>query len=364
MKIGFLIQNLSWGGAERAASSIASALAQRGAEVQIITFGDEDRFYSPSNDVKVVNMDFSKIPRELSFKRIVCCAKRFKQIRKYIKKEKFDVLVCMSNTMTVYGVFASMFTKTKSVGTERNNPYKYASGKISTVLRKVSAFFANGFVFQTKAAAEFFPNRAQKRGEVIPNAVFNKLVYELPQTQERQNIIYGMGRLTEAKRFDLLIDAFAEVSKKHKDTKLIIFGEGDDREKLQSQIDSLSLTDKALLPGASLDAIKFVSKGRAFVLSSDYEGMPNALMEAMASGVPCVSTRCKMGPEELIADGENGLLVETNSSKQIAEALLKILDDDALAKRLSAGGKELLHTHSIDAVADKWLEYLSEVAQG
>ena len=92
--------------------------------------------------------------------------------------------------------------------------------------------------------------------------------------------------------------------------------------------------------------------------------MPNALMEAMASGVPCVSTRCKMGPEELIADGENGLLVETNSSKQIAEALLKILDDDALAKRLSAGGKELLHTHSIDAVADKWLEYLSEVAQG
>ena len=84
MKIGFLIQNLSWGGAERAASSIASALAQRGAEVQIITFGDEDRFYSPSDDVKVVNMDFSKIPRELSFKRIVCCAKRFKQIRKYI----------------------------------------------------------------------------------------------------------------------------------------------------------------------------------------------------------------------------------------------------------------------------------------
>ena len=82
MKIGFLIQNLSWGGAERAASSIASALAQRGAEVQIITFGDEDRFYSPSDDVKVVNMDFSKIPRELSFKRIVCCAKRFKQILK------------------------------------------------------------------------------------------------------------------------------------------------------------------------------------------------------------------------------------------------------------------------------------------
>lgn len=364
MKIGFLIQNLSWGGAERAACAIATALAQRGAEVRIITFGDEDRFYSPSDEVKVVNMDFAKIPRELSPKRVVCCIKRFRHIRRYIKKEKFDVLVCMSNTMTVYGVFAAMLTKTKSVGTERNNPYKYANGKISTALRKVSSFFADGFVFQTKAAAEFFPSRAQKRGAIIPNAVFNRLVYETEEPELRQNIIYGMGRLAQAKRFDLLIGAFAKITKKHADLKLVIFGEGDDREKLQEQIDSLSLTNKALLPGASLDAIKFVSKGRAFVLSSDYEGMPNALMEAMASGVPCVSTRCKMGPEELITDGENGLLVDTGSSEQIAAALLKILDDDAFAQKLSQGGRKLLKTHSIDAVADKWMSYLSEVAQG
>lgn len=364
MKIGFLIQNLSGGGAERAASAIASALAQRGAEVQIITFNDDDRFYSPNDDVKVFNLDFDKIPRNLSLKRILCCVKRFKKIRRYIKKENFDALVCMSNAMSFYGVFASMFTKTKSVGTERNNPYKYSSDKINTLLRKISAFFADGFVFQTEASAEFFPMRAQKKGAVIPNAVFNKLVYDVETPEIRQNIIYGMGRLTQAKRFDLLIDAFYEVSQKYDECKLVIFGEGDDREKLQEQIDSLSLTDKALLPGASLRAIEFISKGRAFVLSSDYEGMPNALMEAMASGVPCVSTRCKMGPEELITDGENGLLVETDSSKQIAEALLKILGNDALANRLSKGGKKLLHTHSIDAIADRWLEYLTSITQG
>lgn len=363
MKIGFLIQNLSSGGAERATVSLCNMMATKGENPEIITFDSESNFYTPAEDVTVVNMNLQPIEKKQSFKRIISCIKRAFEIRRKIKERNLDVLVCMSSVMNLYGLLSCMFTKTKVVGTERNNPYKYKADRINAFLKKLSAKLVDGFVFQTYAAAEYYAPSVLKKGTVIQNAVFNPLVYEIEPSEEKRKIIYGVGRLSGQKNFEILIDAFKEVKEKHSDYKLIIFGEGEKREVLQQRIDSCGLTKDAFLVGTNKDALRYVAQGSAFVLSSDYEGMPNVLMEALGVGTPCVSTRCKMGPEELITDGENGILTSVGSASELAQGINKIIENPDLAQKLSENGRKILSTNSVPVITDKWIEYLKSLKE-
>ncbi len=361
MKVGFLIQKLSSGGAERAASSIANEMAARGESVEIITFDTADSFYALNEGVLVYNMELADISKSASLKRVLGCIKRAFEIRRKIKSRQLDALVCMSTTMNLYGLLSTLFTKTKVIGTERNNPYKYKADFINASLKKLSALFLDGFIFQTEAASRYYAESVRRKGTVIQNAVFNPLIKELKPPEKRQKIIYGVGRLSAQKRFQDLIDAYALVEKTHPDYRLVIFGEGEDREKLQTQIDSLNLSEKALLPGADKEALRFVSKGSVFVLSSDYEGMPNVLLEAMAAGTPCVSTRCKMGPEELIDDGMNGILVPVGDIKKISEGIEMIIDNPKLSESISKNGRNILKTNDVSAISEKWLDYIKSI---
>ena len=362
MKIGFLIQNLESGGAERAASSLACEMAQKGVDAQIITFNNRSQFYPLNDEVTLVDLDFAPLPSG-KLSKLIGCIKRALKVRKTVKRSKLDALICMSNTMSIYGVFATILTKSKTIGTERNNPYKYMTGAVAKAVRKISSVLSDGFVFQTRAAAGYFPTSAQNKGAVIPNAVFNPLIDEIEPCKNRQKIIYGVGRLAEQKRFDILVDAFAAVKEKHNDYKLVIFGTGALEQELNQKIESLGLSDCALLAGSNNNALKFVANGAAFALTSDFEGMPNVLLEAMAVGVPCVSTRCPMGPEELIVDGENGVLVSVGSSQEIAEALNKIIENPDFADKISKNAREILYTHNISAVTDEWINYAQSVIE-
>ncbi len=360
MKIGFLIQSLTSGGAERACCELASRMAETGEDVEIIVFDSKQNFYTPREGVRVFDMDLKEIPKGLSAKRAFGCIARAFEIRKKIKARSLDCLICMSSTMNTYGVFSTAFTKTKGIGTERNNPYRYMSGKVNSVLKKASAVLLDGFVFQTKESAEYYPKSVLKKGRVIQNAVFNPLVYRITPCAQREKVIYGVGRLSSQKRFDLLIKAFFRVHNAFPDYSLVIFGEGEERGNLQAVIDKENAGDYICLAGNDPGAIEKVAKGSAFVLSSDYEGMPNVLMEAMAVGTPCVSTRCKMGPEELIEDGVNGLLVNTGSEDEIAQAVISVLSDKSLSDKLSQNSRNILKTNNIAAITDKWLDYLKE----
>ena len=363
MKVGFLIQRMASGGAERATSAIASEISQHGETVEIVSFDSSESFYPLHNNVNIFNMELKDISKSASLKRVIGCIKRAFEIRKKIKSRNFDVLVCMSTTMNLYGLLSTAFTKTKVVGTERNNPYKYKADPINAALKKFSAIFLDGFIFQTEAASEYYAKSVRQKGTVIQNAVFNPLVKEIEPASEREKIIYGVGRLSAQKRFEDLIDAFALLEKKYSDYRLVIFGEGEDREKLQKKIDSYNLNEKILLPGTDKNALKYVSKGSAFVLSSDYEGMPNVLMEAMAVGTPCVSTRCKMGPEELIEDGINGILVPVGDVEKIKDAVELIISNPKLAQSISKNGRNILKTNDVSAISAKWLEYLKSVTE-
>ncbi len=361
MKIGFLIKDLSSGGAERATVSLANYFALHSQDVEIITFNGSDSFYPLEELVGVHTAELGELEQSASLKRLFGSIKRIFAIRRLVKSLQLDVLIGMSFAMTWYTVLATIFTKTKSVGTERSNPFKYKATKLNTFLRKFFYNFTDGYVFQTRRAAEFFGNKKSDRDIIIPNAIFNETVYSLSPPAERKKIICAAGRLIKLKRFDMLIEAFTRISDKIPDHMLIIFGDGEEKERLQEQIDSLGMNKKIILAGSDPQAVKLINFASVFVLCSDFEGMPNALLEALAMGVPCVSTRCEMGPDELIEDRVSGILTDVGSCEQLSEAILEVIENPDLAKKLSENGRKLLETHSIDNISRQWLDYLNRI---
>ena len=172
MKIGFLLSDLNAGGAERAASSLANYFSLHGHDVEIITFKDIDSFYPLNDEVRHLRLGFDEIALSLSLKRIFGALKRMFKIRSFVKARKLDVLIGMSFSMTWYTVFATKFTKTKSIGTERNNPYKYKATKINSFLRKFFYKFCDGYIFQTKKASLFFTDKLKGRDDIDKKRIF------------------------------------------------------------------------------------------------------------------------------------------------------------------------------------------------
>lgn len=357
MRIAFLILNLGSGGAERTTTTLSSCMAQEGHDVTIFSMTGNQSFYPVDEKVNLRFLQMPELPNGNKISRVTAIVKRAKKLRKIIKKENPDVLIGMSHIMSAYAAFCTAGTGIRSVGTERANPFVLQASTGITILRKVASVLCTGFVAQTKKALSFFPKSVQKKAVVIPNAVFNPLAVNAEVPAERNNEITAVGRLDYNKGFDVLIDAFHIVHKSHPEMKLIIHGEGPDRDKLENKIRKMGLTDFISLPGASPEAILNVSKSSVFVLSSRSEGMPNALIEAMAVGTPCVSTDCDMGPAELINNGINGILVPKDNPEQMADAILRLLNSKELSAGISQNALHIRQTNSVNTIAERWITY-------
>lgn len=359
MKISILIRTLDAGGAERAASALANEFARAGHAVTIVCLTGSDPFYTidPQVDVRYLNRDVEGAEKRAS---ALTLLGRFRALRRFVRTEKPDVLVCMSWSTTLYGIVCTAITSTLCVGTERANPYVLDATPVTTFLRRTSAVLCGGFVCQTERARSFYPRAAQKKIAVIPNGIFNPLVADISVPNERDMTVTACGRLDRNKGFDVLLDAFAGVRREYPAYRLCIFGEGECRSELTAQAQKLGISEAVYLPGADPEAIRAIARSGVFVLSSRSEGMPNALIEAMAVGVPCVSTKCDMGPEELIDDGVSGLLVPVDDAGAMADAILRILGSAELAKKLSANALRIRVTHDLPAIAALWLRYFAD----
>lgn len=363
MHILFFIGHLGYGGAERVVVSLSKKFVEYGHRVTIITFDDGESFYQPDSRVKketLRGLKSSSNPAEAlsnNVKNIVC-------LRKKLKRLAPDVAVCFSVSTLLTCTVAAAFLGIKIVGTERSNPYMSLSGSLWKPMKKIISLFADGFIFQTQRAMNFYPPSVRRKGIVIPNAVFVEENVFLHLPQDREKTICAVGMLREVKGFDALIKAFYLVADKIPDYNLVIYGEGAEREALQGLIDSLGLGDRVKLPGQVSEILREISKAGLFVLSSRHEGMPNALIEAMACGLPCIATDCAMGPRELITDGVNGILVPVDDLEAMAEAICRVIGDPELALRLGSAAAKIRQTNSVDVIAGQYLDYLTSVHKG
>lgn len=359
MKITILISALSGGGAERVTCNLANYLSDVGHDVEILSMG-EAVAAEPLRE-RVMYQSLLRNEEKRNF--LLNNGKRILRLRRYMKKQTVDAYVVMLPVTTELMLRFSKLTKAPIIASERNDPTVY-SRKTQKALSSL-AHRASGWVFQTVDAQSWYePHIKNVFHRVIPNAI-NPSFLRDPYEGEREKVIIGAGRLNEQKNFPLLISSFARVADKFPEYKLRIYGKGALLDSLKGLAEEKGVGDRVEFPGYVPDMPERLEKASMFVLSSDYEGMPNALMEAMASGLPCVSTDCGGGGARfLIQDGENGLLVPQRDEKAMAEAMERILSDDAFAKSLGENARKLQETLAPDKIYGAWEEFIRNICEG
>lgn len=356
MKIAFHIHSLTKGGAERAVSNLANEFCELNHEVSVITSIRSDSEYTLNEGINRIVLYEGKGKTSYFF-RYAFLTRRLRQV---CKKYKFDVLIPFISGSSFRAIMATFGMKTRVIASVRNDPNFEYSGKVGAFIGKKVLPLVDGCVFQTEDAKTWFPSDLQEKSIVIKNAI--NPVFFTAKRHPVKNRIVTVGRLAHQKNQALLIDAFYDVSKEIKDTELYIFGKGECYHELTSKISHLNLTGKVHLMGETNKVLEELEKADIFVLSSNFEGMPNALMEAMAVGVPCISTDCPCGgARSLINDGANGLLVSVNDILDMSQAIKKLLNDDSLKKQI--GEQASLDSRKLtpEKISEEWLKYIDDV---
>ncbi|MEK1351553.1 glycosyltransferase family 4 protein [Limosilactobacillus fermentum] len=351
-KIMFYINAIHDGGAERVMVNLAKYFSEAGYDTSLATSFRDKWEYPLAQTVKRITLE----EQEIKQSRLMRNLSRISKLRKICKEEKPDVLVSFMEEPNFRSILATRGLPIKTLVSVRNDPNKEYAGRLGAFVGKVLLPMADGCVFQTKEAQEWFPKKLQKKSRIIYNAVKEEF-YHIERKPNRGEIV-TCGRLTEQKNHAMLISAFAEVVKQYPYATLKIYGEGALREALQEQIDAAGLSGKAFLMGATNDVGKALQTANLFVLSSDYEGMPNALMEAMAAGVPCISTDCPCGgPRELLGDNARNKLVPCGAVQQLKMKLIEQLESSEAGKAEKKRA-ELFQPKRVNVL---WEKYLQEI---
>ena len=360
-KIAFHLNSLQQGGAERVVSNLANRFAKEGYEVVIATewYGTDE--FALDQKVRRVHVGLTKEDEDRS--RISKMLRRIWYLRRFMKKEKPDVVVAFTRGVLYRALAAGIGTGIPVVISVRTDPVGHYDKKADKLRIPLLFPHAAGCVFQTEGAKAFFAPYLQENSRIILNPLNPKYV-GVPEPAVRTKNVVQSGRLVDFKNQPMLIRAFLKVHEKHPDYTLKIYGPDSmdgTKEILESIIHENHAEDFVKLMGGSNTLEKDLADAALYAFSSDWEGLPNALMEAMALGLPVVSTDCPCGgPKTLIEDGVNGLLVPIMDEKAMTDGILRLIEDRELAERLGREARKISERANEDAVFEQWQTYLQE----
>lgn len=346
-----LIKWLHNSGAPKMFVWLANSLAEQGFDVTVYTYLDYDgQEVTLSNKVHHIHESLNNCG----------LIGKIKHIRTAIKKSGPDVSISFLLDANVYNMFACYGLKTKSVVCERNDPYKPHYYKLK--FWKPWFRLADGAVFQLPKVAEYYDN-IKGPTAIIPNPVNEQTIYIDSSFSSRQDLIVTVGRIDLfQKRHDVLIQAFALFLVKHPSYRLVIYGKGEssDEEKLKNLIEEKGLQEKVELAGEVKNPIEHIRDAKFFVLSSDFEGIPNALIEAMSIGLPCISTDCRPGGAAmLIEHGKNGLLVPMGDAEGLCNEMNYMATHPELADSIGEEARKINLRFSDNSIISKWVDYMN-----
>lgn len=351
-KIIIITKNMVGDGAERVIAQLSNYFVAQGKSCGIITLNDDEVFYDLDPRIRILPVGFK------SHNKILDKLLRYRVVRKLVRQEKPDLVLALPEEIAAYVLPALLGTGVPMYVSERNNPWVMPDVKITRFLRDHMYPFAKGVIFQTEMAKSFFPESIQRKGIVLSNPVDARRIPG-QYTGEREKVVVAAGRLSPQKNMPLLLKAFAAFSRKHPDYRLRIFGEGELREELTQLAETLNIADKVEMPGRSTVLLEKMNPCGMFVLSSDYEGLPNVLLEAMCMGMACVSTDCRCGPSDLIEDGVNGLLVPVGDETAMCRAMEQLTDPE-YAKTLADNALKIREKLTSREIFVSWYRYLFE----
>ncbi len=354
MKLLFTLGALGHGGGERVVSVLASELARIGHEVEIMLYYDREIWYPLNPAVKVVSEE-----KELGKKGILSHLS-FK--RKYVKQGGFDAVISFLAPFNMLNIVALFGVKTPLIVADRNDPRRIPSNKLVRLARNFLYRFADCVVLQTKANRNYFAKAIRNKSRVIYNPIDMGKYTGAGLTAQKSKRMVSVGRLTKQKNQIMLLEAFCTFAKSHTDYRLTIYGDGDFRPQLEQKIAELGLTQSVELPGGIKNVPEAIKDAEFFVLSSDFEGMPNALIEAMCIGLPVISTAVS-GATDLVVTEENGLLTECGNTQELAAAMERMANDPQLRQKTAQKASLLAQELTLDKIAAQWLDCISKVAK-
>lgn len=352
--IAIFCGSLYRGGAEHVTVYLAEGLKRLGYHTVIITCKMKEQEYEVPKDIMryVLNQKNS----------IGRTGHMILNLRTILKKNKIDILCVIATPLSVYAIPASIGLKTKIIISERNDPTHFAGRKSTKFLFNWFMKKGDGFVFQTYDAKKYFDKQLKGRGEVIYNPLFTDDM-PLPYKGEPEKIIVAVGRLEHQKNHAMLIQAFAECAEINQKYKLVIYGEGVLRSNLEKMIIDSGMEGRIILPGNVPDVCEKIRTASLYILPSDFEGMPNSLIEAMALGLPCISTDCPIGgPSELIQDGINGILIPTGDRESLVEKMKEVLSIPELERKLRKNAVLIKETLAEGKILNLWAKYIEVIA--
>ena len=360
--IAFHLNCLAQGGAERVVANLANRFAEDDVKVYVATEWQEDNEFEL--DPRVTRIHVGLRPEDEKKNRIVKFLLRVKYLREFTQTYKPDILVAFAHRANFRALMAAGNSKIPIVISIRINPIGYYDAFSDKIQIKWLFPKAAGCVYQTKEQKDYFKPYLQDNSRIIMNPINSKYFgVEHPKVKEKAVVHHA--RLVDFKNQPMLVRAFLKVHEKHPDYILRIYGPDSfdgTKEILEKLIEDNNAKDFIFLMGSSNELEKEIPKGEVYAYSSDYEGMPNSLLEAMAMGMPVVSTDCPCGgPKAVINDGENGFLIPVGDEDALSDRINRLIEDKDLAKRFGDKAKEIEKIASVEAIYQQWKDYLDSI---
>ena len=357
-RITVVIPTLTAGGAARLVAVLTRAWIERGATVEILVFDDSGKApFFPLHPAAIYRtLDLASTSGGSRWRGLWNNLRRLRILRRVIGASRPDVVLSLIDQTNVMTVLALIGTGLKVAVWENTDPRSaHGNENFANWGRRLAHFvypFAAAVVAQTDEAAAFLARRFGRKVVGIPNPVLPPPAGVAPLKLARPAVI-GLGRLSPEKGYDLLLRVFARIAVRFPNWRLYIFGEGPERPKLEALIAALGLVGRAELAGVIADPTPALRAGDLFVLSSHIEGFSLALCEAMACGLPAVSTDCG-GPRSVLRENYDGLLVPAGDEEALAAAMTRLMGDDALRAAFAMRAPEVLTRFSLDIVLAQW----------
>lgn len=348
-RIVICILTLEFGGAERVVAALANALKKKYASVEILLYYNSRICYDVDDAVKI-----TVIEKETHTQNKL---RNMLWMRKYLR-DNSDIIISFLASLNMLVLVATMGLKKRKIVADRSNPYKVPSNVLLRECRNFLYRFSNFVVVQTKTSYSYFSSGIQKKTKIIcnPTSIKKEDIGVALKTKKEDEIVC-VGRLIAVKNPHMLFSAFEGFHKEFPSYHLIWYGEGDLRKELEAWITENGFEDYITLPGTRKDVAREIARAKMFVMTSNYEGMPNALIEAMSIGLPCISTKVA-GAVDLIEDGINGFLVETGDVESCKEAMIRFAQNEKMAEDIARNATKITEDLDIERIVAQWVEML------
>jgi glycosyltransferase involved in cell wall biosynthesis len=359
-RLTMFISSLVTGGAERVMTELANHWAAEGWPITIIHYSDPGTpaAFPLHPAITEVPLGLHRVSRN-PISAVMNNVRRILVVRRAIRDSRPDVV--LSFMANVIAILATIGLRVPVIVSEHRGP----RGELSlpwSILREITYRRAAFVVMLTQSALDHLSRSLQRRARVVPNPLPSAFAAAAAQAREDDRprpattgpAIMGVGRLGPEKGFDMLIDAFATIAPAWPTARLVIWGEGDERESLEQHRAERGLEDRVSLPGNTPSPERELREATIFVLSSRKEGLPMVLIEAMAIGCAAIAFDCEHGPRDIIRDGVDGVLVPAGDVAALSDAMDGLLRDDARRAMFSKRAVEVQDRFTIEAVTERW----------